>query len=50
MKYQEFKPFWYLTQDQMSVISDEDNKKYTKYILWFFFIFTIISIVLVEFI
>jgi len=51
MKYQEFKPFWYLEEHQMDhSMTYEDERKYTKRILWFFFIFTIVSILLVEFV
>ena len=51
MKYQRFIPFWYIKDDQMDhSMSYEDERKYTKGILWFIFIFTIVSIILVEFV
>lgn len=50
MKYQDFTPFWILKEDQVSQMSYEEERKYTKRILWFFFIFTIVSVILVEFV
>ena len=49
MKYQEFTPFWILKEHQVSRMSYEDERKYTKRFIWFIFIFAIISIILVEF-
>jgi hypothetical protein len=50
MKYQDYIPFWYIKEDQMSKMSYEDERKYTKRALWIIFIFAIVSIIFVEFV